>query len=89
MSKLLIFGGTTKGRALAEFCSGEKIEAYVSTATEYGGRAGGFPEKVWSARKCGVKLIIIKRPVEQGISIERAKELISAMRKKSSLSARA
>lgn len=50
--------------------------------TKDGGRAGGFPEKVCAARKCGVKLIIIKRPVEQGISIERAKELISAMRKK-------
>jgi len=36
MRKILIFGGTTEGNELAEFCSREKISVSVSTATEYG-----------------------------------------------------
>lgn len=36
MFKLLIFGGTTEGRKLAEFCSANKICADVSVATDYG-----------------------------------------------------
>lgn len=34
---ILIFGGTTEGRQLAEFCSEHGIPACVSVATEYGG----------------------------------------------------
>lgn len=36
MSELLIFGGTTEGRLLAEFCAANQIETDVSAATEYG-----------------------------------------------------
>lgn len=36
MNNILIFGGTTEGRELAEFCSLNKIPVTVSTATEYG-----------------------------------------------------
>lgn len=36
MSELLIFGGTTEGRLLAEFCSENKIRTYISVATDYG-----------------------------------------------------
>ena len=36
MCDLLIFGGTTEGRLLAEFCCANEIGAYVSVATEYG-----------------------------------------------------
>ncbi len=36
MHKILIFAGTTEGRALAEFCAANGIPADVSTATEYG-----------------------------------------------------
>ena len=36
MCKIWIFGGTTEGRLLAEYCSREKIEAWVSVASEYG-----------------------------------------------------
>lgn len=36
MCKILIFGGTTEGRRLAEFCSENQIHAYISVATEYG-----------------------------------------------------
>ena len=36
MSEILIFGGTTEGRLLAEFCAAKGIRAAVSTATEYG-----------------------------------------------------
>lgn len=36
MCNILIFGGTTEGRQIAEFCADNKISAYVSSATEYG-----------------------------------------------------
>lgn len=36
MSEILIFGGTTEGRRLAEFCTQNKIRAYVSVTTDYG-----------------------------------------------------
>lgn len=38
MCKILIFGGTTEGRELAEFCEKNKIRADVSVATEYGAK---------------------------------------------------
>lgn len=41
MCKILIFGGTTEGRRLAEFCSENQIHAYMSVATEYGGELLG------------------------------------------------
>ena len=34
MCKIWIFGGTTEGRLLAEYCSREKIEAWVSVASD-------------------------------------------------------
>ena len=36
MKKLLVFGGTTEGRLLAEFCGRHDIPAAVSVATDYG-----------------------------------------------------
>lgn len=36
MSEVLIFGGTTEGRELAEFCEEQHIPAVVSVATGYG-----------------------------------------------------
>ena len=36
MCKIWIFGGPPEGRLLAEYCSREKIEAWVSVASEYG-----------------------------------------------------
>lgn len=36
MCKLLIFGGTTEGRLLTEFCDRNKISAMVSVVSEYG-----------------------------------------------------
>ncbi len=36
MCKLLIFGGTTEGRALAEFCAENSIKTTVSVTTDYG-----------------------------------------------------
>ncbi len=44
MSELLIFGGTTEGRALAEFCAKHRIPADVSVTTDYG--AALLPEGV-------------------------------------------
>lgn len=42
MSEVLIFGGTTEGRMLAEFCDIKMIPAAVSVTTEYG--AGLLPQ---------------------------------------------
>ncbi len=36
MCKILIFGGTTEGRELADFCGKNKIGAYISVTTNYG-----------------------------------------------------
>ena len=36
MSEILIFGGTSEGRMLAEFCAENKINACVSVTTDYG-----------------------------------------------------
>lgn len=36
MSEILIFGGTTEGRRLAEFCCVNKVKAYISVTTDYG-----------------------------------------------------
>lgn len=44
MSELLIFGGTTEGRLLAEYCAKSGISADVSVATDYG--ASLLPEGV-------------------------------------------
>ncbi|MGN1417052.1 MAG: precorrin-6A reductase [Oscillospiraceae bacterium] len=73
--------------AQGPFSEEENIRHIRSSGAEYlvtkdGGRAGGFPEKVSAAEKCGAELVIIRRPREKGISLERAKELILAMRKK-------
>lgn len=38
MSEILIFGGTTEGRELAEFCSGRGIKACISVTTDYGAK---------------------------------------------------
>lgn len=37
MCKVIIFGGTTEGRRLSEFCVRLKLKTHVCTATEYGG----------------------------------------------------
>ncbi len=44
MFKLLIFGGTTEGRRLAEYCAENGLDADVSVATEYG--ASLLPEGI-------------------------------------------
>ena len=36
MCKILIFGGTTEGRELADFCGKNKIGVYISVTTDYG-----------------------------------------------------
>ena len=36
MSKVLLFGGTTEGRTIAEILSENKVECDVCVATEYG-----------------------------------------------------
>ena len=36
MCEILIFGGTTEGRRLAEFCTEHRLPAYISVVTDYG-----------------------------------------------------
>lgn len=49
MFKLLIFGGTTEGRLLAEYCKEKNIDCDVSVATDYG--ASLLPDEI--DRFCG------------------------------------
>ena len=42
---IIIFGGTSEGRKLAEFCARRRIRAAVSVATEYG--ASLLPDSPW------------------------------------------
>ena len=44
MKKILIFGGTTEGRELAEWCAANGIHADVSVTTDYGARLLGSGE---------------------------------------------
>lgn len=56
MSEILIFGGTTEGRILAEFCAANAIPAVVSVTTEYG--ASLLPNEVeFSAGKMDAREI--------------------------------
>lgn len=36
MRNIMIFGGTTEGRRLAEFCAANPIKAYISVTSDYG-----------------------------------------------------
>ncbi len=36
MNKILIFGGTTEGRLLAEYCAEKKISVWISVVSQYG-----------------------------------------------------
>lgn len=44
--------------------------------TKNSGTAGGFPEKISAARECGITVITIGRPRENGISLSEMKALI-------------
>ncbi len=49
--------------------------------TKESGAAGGFPEKLEAAEKCGIKAIVLARPEEKGSTMEEIKSLIYAMRR--------
>lgn len=38
--------------------------------TKESGSTGGFPEKIRAARECGMEIIVIQRPKEEGLSFE-------------------
>ncbi len=44
--------------------------------TKESGAVGGFENKVSAAEKCGVELLIIKRPLENGITVEKAEKIL-------------
>ena len=41
--------------------------------TKDGGRAGGFEEKLEAARRAGAQTVVIRRPADQGMSLEQVK----------------
>lgn len=45
MTDILVFGGTTEGRKIAEFCNENEIEIYVSITSKYGDEL--LPESKW------------------------------------------
>lgn len=55
MCRLLIFGGTTEGRLLAEFCAEHRIPAFISVVSDYG-------SKLLPQTSC---LHIMNRPMDQ------------------------
>ena len=50
--------------------------------TKDSGKAGGFPEKAEAARQAGVRLAVVRRPREEGISLKEALRQIDGMAKK-------
>lgn len=44
--------------------------------TKDSGAVGGYPEKVSAVKKCGIDLVVLKRPAENGYSIEEVKNII-------------
>lgn len=46
MKKILIFGGSTEGRELAQWCAANEIYADVSVTTDYGARLLGSGERL-------------------------------------------
>lgn len=44
--------------------------------TKESGVTGGYPEKVSASKKCGIDLIVLKRPSEKGSNIEEVKKFI-------------
>lgn len=53
MNRFLIFGGTTEGRLLAEYCSDNNIFCTVCVATEYGAEL--LPRSVYTSAEIGRK----------------------------------
>ena len=46
--------------------------------TKDGGEKGGFPEKYHAASKAGIKLIVIKRPFEEGFGAKEVIDMINS-----------
>lgn len=46
--------------------------------TKESGAEGGFSDKIEAARVCGVTPLIVKRPEEDGLSVEKIKEILIA-----------
>ena len=48
------------------------MERYAirSMITKDGGAAGGFPEKLEAARRCGVQVILVRRPKDSGLNFD-------------------
>lgn len=44
--------------------------------TKESGAAGGFPEKAEAAEQCGAELLTLRRPAEQGYSLEQVKKYL-------------
>lgn len=45
--------------------------AIRSMITKDGGAAGGFPEKLEAARSCGVQVLLVRRPADGGLTMDK------------------
>lgn len=76
--------GFSRERIIAEkgpFTEEQNIEQLKKFDIKYmvtkeSGAVGGFDNKVRAAAKCGVKLLIVKRPSENGITVEEAERIL-------------
>ena len=48
----------------------------VILVTKESGNAGGFLEKTDAARECGMKIVVLARVEEEGLSIEEAQDIL-------------
>ena len=53
-----------------------KLSGAEILVTKESGAAGGFPEKLEAAKLCGVDVIVLKRPVESGNTMDEIKDII-------------
>lgn len=61
--EILIFGGTTEGREIAEFCSQHGISAFVSVFSGYGADMIGTEE--WSLDTAGTMVRVLVGPMDR------------------------
>ena len=52
----------------------------ASLVTKDGGAAGGFPEKLEAAGRCGAAVFVVRRPRDEGLSYDEVLEIIRRKR---------
>ena len=72
MTGVVLFGGTTEGRQLAQALNEAVLRQWNIRwmVTKDGGRNGGFAEKLAAAQNCGVGVLVLTRPEDRGETVE-------------------